>query len=447
MKKVKTITIILAIILVTMISFAGLYMKTQNRMENKIKEYSLGRELAGTRVVELSVSTAEGSKPSQEDLTVENYETVKKTIENRIENIGKLYSSVLGPQDYTISLNKENGDMRAEFPEDNNTDLYVYFLTADSKVNIKEKDATTELLSDSMVEEAKITYTANAEGAYQAYLILQLTGDGQAKIEEIKNNYAILAEEVEKIEAEEAKKQEEAKKEGENATTEPATENTTTENTKKIAVLTVAGNKYNIEKIEENKVTVKIGGQTTNQASINSNINAATELAMLINSGKYPITYKIDTNRFEHTDIAQQYIMYFAIVVAVLMLVVFVIFIIKYKMNGLLVSISSVGFMALLLLILRYTNVNISIEGIGAIILALIINTRINQIMLRDVGNIDYKDLLLKIIPVIIIAIVFGFSGLANLSSFGLVMFWGLVLIALYNLTVTKTLLKLRESK
>ena len=37
MKKVKILTITLAIILVTAISFGGIYIQTQNRMENKIK--------------------------------------------------------------------------------------------------------------------------------------------------------------------------------------------------------------------------------------------------------------------------------------------------------------------------------------------------------------------------------------------------------------------------
>ena len=40
MKKVKILTIVLAIILVTLIAFGGIYLPTQNRMENKVKEES-----------------------------------------------------------------------------------------------------------------------------------------------------------------------------------------------------------------------------------------------------------------------------------------------------------------------------------------------------------------------------------------------------------------------
>ena len=105
---------------------------------------------------------------------------------------------------------------------------------------------------------------------------------------------------------------------------------------------------------------------------------------------------------------------------------------------------------------LRYTNVIISIEGIGAILLTIIINLKLNQMILNKTKTMDvvseatkasYKELFTSIIPIIIITIVFCFSGWTSLSSFGMIMFWGLVLIAVYNIVVTKTLLKLKESK
>lgn len=440
MKKVKMITIILAIILVTLVAFGGVYIKTQNRMENKVKEYAFGREIKGGRVVEIKVVKGEDSQTKQEDLTVENYEIVKKTIEKRLEN--------LRAQDYTISLNKADGTIVVELEENTNTDTYVYFLTADGKVQIKEKDAQTELLSDSMVEKATYTYTSNAEGKYQVYMELQLTKDGQAKIEEIKNNYAVFETEIKEIE--DAKKAaEEEKKEGEEATTEEKAETTTEEKTetRKIAVLTIAGSEYDVDKIEKNKIRVKIGSETSNGTYVNNYINSAAELALLINSGKYPIDYELESNRFVYSNITNEKMLYFAICVAAIMLVVFVIFTIKYKLKGLLASISSIGFISILLLLLRYTNVNISIEGIAGIILVLIINFIISQKLIKDTKNVDYKELALKLAPVVIITLVFCFAGWANLSSFGMIMFWGLVLAVAYNLTITKTLLKLKESK
>ena len=450
MKKIKITTIILAIILVTLVAFAGVYIKTQNRMENKVKDYTLGRELNGGRMVEIKVTAvSEKSKNKTEDLTIENYETVKKTIEKRLDS--------LGAPDYTISLNKENGTIIVELQEDNNTDSYVYYLTASGEVAIKEKDAETQLLTDSMVKKASYTYTANAEGEYQVYLDMKLTEEGQAKIEEIKNNYAVLADEIDEIE--EKQKEEEKEKEGEEASKDKKATTETQENkeeTRKIAILTIAGTEYDIDKIEKDKITIKIGGETTNATSANNSIAAAAELTMLINSGKYPLEYEMGHNRFVYSDITKKQMIYFGLALAIIMLVVFIIFTVKYKSKGLLASISFIGFISIWLLLLRYTNVSISIEGIGAIILILIINIILNQNVLNKIRIMNivdeaimstYKEVFLKLVPVIIITLVFCFAGWSNLISFGMIMFWGLLLIAAYNATVTKTLLKLKESK
>ena len=446
MKKVKIITIILAIILVTLVAFGGVYIKTQNRIENKVKDYQFGRELSSGRIVEIKVVTSEESKPNPEDLTSENYNIVKNTIEKRLKN--------LGAQDYTISLNEQDGTIRVELAEDENTDTYVYFMTADGKAQIKEKDTGIELLSDSMVKKALYTYTTDVEGKYQVFMELHLTEEGQAKIEEIKNNYAIYAEEVEEIEkAQEAAKKEEAK-EGE--VTEETKEETTAENTRKIAQLIIAGNEYDIEKVEKNKIKVMIGDKTTNATYVNSYMSTAAELSILINSGKYPLQYKIEDNMSVYSDITEKQVTYFAIIVAAILVIMFIINIIKYRTNGMLASIATVGFVSILSLLIRYSNVNISIEGIGAVILTLIINMIIVQKMLEKVKkglNVReavvevYKKELLKLLPIIIITLVFCFAGWANLISFGLIMFWGLTVILAYNTLVTKTLLKLKESK
>ncbi len=438
MRKVKITTIILAIILVTLVAFAGVYIKTQNRMENKVKDYVFGRELEGERIIELKVANTKSEKAK-----LENYEIVKNTLEERLDN--------LKTPDYTISLNKEDGTIIVELPEDNNTDTYAYYLTASGKVQIVEDGENgAELLSDSMVEKALYTYTSDIEGAYQVFLDVYLTEEGQAKIEEIKNNYAILSDEVKEIEA--AKSAEEKKE----TTEEASTEKTTTEATKKIARLKIGGTQYDINGIENNKVRVIIGAKTANTTYVNSYISVAVEAAMLINSGKIPVEYQLGENRFVYSDITDADIIGFAVVVAVILLIVFIIFVVKYRINGLFASISCIGFVAILSLILRYTNVSISIEGIGAIILVLIINIRINQLILdmnKEKSNVNealvntYKDVFLKLVPVIIITLTFCFAGVSNLISFGMIMFWGLLLIAVYNAIVTKTLLKLRDNK
>ena len=451
MKKVKITTIILAIILIVLVAFGGVYIKTQNRMEDKVKEYSLGRELKGERLIELKVSdgSTEGkTAPSEEEKTVENYETVKKTIEKRLKS--------LKAQDYTISLNKENGVIRVELPENNQTDDFAYYLIASGKVEIKEKDTSTELLNEKMVKKAQYTYTSNADGEYQVYLEIALTEEGQAKIEEVKNNYAILKDDVDAIEAKNKSDNSSDESKTETNNTEEQKTETSTEETKKVAKLSIAGTDYDVDKIEKNKIRVKMGSQTSNTTTVNNSMAKAAELTMLINSGKYPIDYEVQNNRFVHSDITNEQLLYFAGAVAVILLVIFVVLTIKYKSKGFLASISCIGFIALLSLVLRYTNVIITIEGIGAIILVILIDLKLSQMMLNKTKILNvvseavkssYKELFLKLVPIMIASIVFCFSGWTNLSSFGMIMFWGFILIAVYNIIVTKTLLKLRENK
>lgn len=474
MRKVKILTIVLAIVLVTLVAFGGVYIKTQNRMENKVKDYSLGRAIEGARIAEIKVAQSDEDSGEQntELLTEENYKIVKKTIENRLNK--------LNIEDYTISLNKQDGTIRVEFPEDENTDSYVYYLTAQAKVQIEEKaeetetdtsteteDTTaTELISDEMVKSAKYSYTQNVDGQYQVSLEITLTDEGQAKIQELSGTYAFLATEIDEIESAEEESEEETENTEGTDTEETAedanTESENTENqetqeqTKKIASLTIAGTEYDITKIDKNKITVTIGTPTSNTTSANNNIAIAAELEMLINAGKYPIEYELTANRYVYSSISTEQLIYFGIAVLAITVVILLIFIVKYRKRGLLTSISYIGFVSLYLLILRYANVTITIEGIGGIIIVMIINlafiktilTRMQKMkMLDEAINYTYKNVFSKLIPVIILVIVFCLSGWANLSSFGMAMFWGLMLMAIYNILVTKTLLKLEEEK
>lgn len=474
MKKVKIITIILAIILVSLISFVGIYMQTQNRMENKVKDYQLGSELEGRRVIELKISdtktetdesgneTTVAREQSPEILTAENYEIVKNTIEKRLKN--------LGAQDYIISLNKEDGKIKIELEENENTDLLAYYLTASGEVKIVEKDTETELINDSMVKKASYNYATNADGEYQVYVELQLTKEGQAKLEEISNNYAILANEIDEIEAAQTETEENAEdtETSEESTetqetTEAEQENTeTTENqeeqaeTKKIAVLKIADTEYDVEKIEKNKITITVGSATTSNTTLNNNLSIATEMMILINSGKYPVIYDVQTNRYIYDDINLDTALYVTLAIIAIILITLIVITIRYRLKGLLSSFSIIGFIAVLLLLLRYTNILITIETIGAIIISIIINIVLNISILNKIQKIGsvkeavnntYKEIFIKLIPVMIISIVFCFSGWTNLNNFGMTMFWGFILIPIYNYVVTRTLLRLMEEK
>ena len=493
MKKVKILTIVLAIILVTLIAFGGIYLPTQNRMENKVKDYELGRELDSQRVIELKIketSTDNSEENSSEEttdsgnteetekseettstenkLTEKDYENAKKIMEKRLQ--------ALGAQDYTISLDKENGTVRVELAENDNVDMYIYYLYASQKITIKDTDSKDILLNDDMIKGAKYSYSNDSKGAYQVYEEIELTKDGQAKINELLNDYALLATDVTEIEnAKKASESESTKTESTSEENTESTENTDEQNTestetqstteetssnsettKKTAKLYVNDTTYDISKIEKGKITVKIGASSTNTTSVNNNISKAAEIAMLENAGKLPADYELDTNRYEYSSITQKEIIYFAITMLAILVIILLVYCVIYKKSGILASISFVGFVSIFSLLIRYTNVAISIEGISAIIIVMIINLIINREILSKTKKMNlvneavkstYKNIYLKLIPVGILTIVFCLSKWESLSSFGMIMFWGLVLTAIYNVIVTRTLLNLKENK
>lgn len=500
MKKVKILTIALAILLVTLIAFGGVYIQTQNRMENKVKDYELGRELKSQRVIELKIKenstdnskenssdettdseNTEETEKSEETTSTENESTENKLTEKDYENAKKIMEKrlqSLGAQDYTISLNKENGTVRVELPENDNVDMYIYYLYASQKITIKDTDSKDNLLNDEMIKGAKYSYTSDSKGAYQVYEEIELTKDGQAKLNELLNDYALLATDVTEIEnAKKASESESTKTESTSEESTETTENTSTdeqntestetqstteetssnsETTKKTAKLYVNDTTYDVSKLEKGKITVKIGSSSTNATSVNNNISKAAEIAMLENAGKLPADYEVDTNRYEYSSITQKEIIYFAIAMIAILVITLLVYCVIYKKSGILASISFVGFVALFSLLIRYTNVAISIEGISAIIVVMIINLIINREILSKTKKMNlvneavkstYKNVYLKLIPVGILTIVFCLSKWESLSSFGMIMFWGLILTAIYNVTVTRTFLKLKENK
>ena len=500
MKKVKILTIVLAIILITLIAFGGIYVQTQNRMENKVKDYELGRELKSQRVIELKIKetstdnskenssdettdseNTEETEKSEETASTKNESTENKLTEKDYENAKKIMEKrlqALGAQDYTILLDKENGTVRVELAENDNVDMYIYYLYASQKITIKDTDSKDILLNDEMIKGAKYSYTSDSKGAYQVYEEIELTKDGQAKLNELLNDYALLATDVTEIEnAKKASESESTKTESTSEESTETTENTSTdeqntestetqstteetssnsETTKKTAKLYVNDTTYDVSKIEKGKITVKIGSSSSNATSVNNNISKAAEIAMLENAGKLPADYEVDTNRYEYSSITQKEIIYFAIVMIAILVITLLVYCVIYKKSGILASISFVGFVALFSLLIRYTNVAISIEGISAIIIVMIINLIINREILSKTKKMNlvneavkatYKNVYLKLIPVGILTIVFCLAKWESLSSFGMIMFWGLVLTAIYNATITRTLLNLKENK
>ena len=173
MKKIKILTIILAIILVIMIGFFGIYVQKQNRMENQVRDYSYAMDLKGVRSIRLEldketstvVKDAEGNEVSDaDDLTdeeltqkgytkeevpnnteemknINNYQLSKKIIEQRLKDTGV--------DNYIIRLDEENGDIIIELPENEQIGNTISLINSSGKFEIADSSTNQVLMENS----------------------------------------------------------------------------------------------------------------------------------------------------------------------------------------------------------------------------------------------------------------------------------------------------------
>ena len=477
MKKIKTLTIVLAIVLVTMVAFLGVYVPVQNRMENKVKEYAYTMDLDGARNIRLKVDKSnktiikdsEGKQVensenlseeeikekgyikeeipynSQEVLNEENYQKSKEIIEKRLQQ--------LKVEEYNIKLDKDTGDIILEIPEDDTTDSIVSNIATVGKFEIVDSETKEVLMDNNDIKLSNVMYgsdTTSTTAGTIVYLNIEFTKDGAKEIEDISNKYVETVVEntdttEEKVEGEEA----------------DAAEPTTV--TKEITMLIddeeIMSTSFD-EPVKTGKLQLSLGNSTTDSETLQEYVDQASNMASVLDTGNMPVKYTIDENQYVSSDITNQELNIIGYVIGGLAVLGLIVLIIRFKSFGVLTAILYLGLVSAFLLIIRYTNVALSIQGILGISIILLLNyiflnklllkiknEKLNKTILNEKIKDTYKEFFVKIIPICIAVVAFCFVGWAPISSFGMVMFWGILLIAIYNVLVTNALLKIKVSK
>lgn len=440
----RTLLIILIIVLIAMVSFIGIYVKNKNSVENKIPDYILGSDLEGYRVVSLKVddSTKDIIKDKDgkiiesatdeeiekngytkiqepvnkaENLTKENYAKAKRIIQKRLE--------ASGIADYKVRQDAENGNIVVEIKEDSNTDDVISTLVSAGKFEIQNNDTKEVLMNHNDIENVKVFYNTTTTGT-TVYLDIKFTKDGTKKLEEITRNYIKSTDQ----------------------------EGNSTE--KKINMLiddqSIMTTSFDTP-ITNGELQLSIGNSNSTDATASNTLSKyftqARNMAILLNQEEMPITYTTQSNKYIQTSITQEQIKNCVIFIASIIFVLLVILIIVYKKNGMLAAISHIGYTAILLLILRYTNVEIGIAGLMGIAIMQIFNYAMLMVILNKLKEKDesVKKAIYKfcfvLIPAYIISIVFTFITFLPVYSMGMVMFWGITIMVIYNILVSKNLL------
>ena len=466
---IKIITACLITILISMIGFVGIYTQKQNQMKNQIKDYDLSMNLKGARILSIKpkedketiIKDTEGNKITEEltdeqitekgykkeevnknaeKLTKENFEKTKTIIQKRLKN--------MGIENYIIRLNEETGEIFIELEENTETDTIVSNIGATGKFEIQDSETKEVLLDNSDIKLVDVRYNT-AETGTDVYLNIQFDKEGKNKLTEITENYKTI------------------NTTSENTTTEnTTTENTATENTTSESETTEAQKKVVI-KIDDEEVTttsfdniirtgslqLTVGKSSTSRSKINENAKKANNIASTLSFGNLPVDYEVSQNEYILSNITTKKIQQLITIIAIIAVIGLIALMLRYKLTGVLSSIAFIGFTALYLLLVRYANVIITLEGIFGIAVILVIN----YILTNKIANSNEKEKTakevkkeygkswLKIIPICIISIVFSFARWTPIASLGMVMLWGLALSAVYQLFITIPLIKIND--
>lgn len=451
-RKLKIALIVLVMILITVVGFGGVYVKKLVSYNNILPDYNLGLKLKGSRVTTFKVGDhvheviydSEGNvvekipegadestyrkeqvpENSEEAKTKDNYKKSKNIMVGRLKD--------LGISNYEVRLDEETGNIFVELSEGENTDTVLSDLLASGKFEIIDTNDKTVLMTNDDVKSASVMYNQETSGV-MVYLDIKFNNEGKKKIRQISKDYH---------ETEETENQ----------------EGTEENSNKKTITMRIDGEDFLStgfhDEITNGELTVTIGSASTDSASISEYVRQAQYYAALLSNGEIPLEYEVEISDYIKSIYANnvnQYILFG--ITALIVLISIVYMIIKYKKLGLLSSIIYIATVAFILITIRYTNTEITLDTIIFSAILALLNTYINCKVLNKMDKEDAKEdrkvkiynVYLKVIDLLIItlitSVVFTYNSSSAISSIGILLFWGIIGIVLMNILFTRTLL------
>lgn len=447
-KILKVMCTIIIIMLLVVVSFIGIYVYQKGRMVNVVKDYTLGMELGGGRQIvltpsqelELVYTTEDGKKLintdniSDEDLA--NYTETQEGVNpaeimnadyyKKAKDIYKTRLDNSGISEYKIAVNEDNGNIIINAAEQDTLDDVIYTIFEQGEFILQDTESLDILLDNSDVKNARVAYYTTQPGT-SIYLTIELNEDGAKKLEEISQIYVESTDE-----------------EG-NKTTKTVTlylDGQTITTT------------YFGETMKDGLLQLSIGSATTDNDTLMSYVREASNLANVLSTGVVDIHYDMTTNEYIGSAFPENVAKVLLLAAISIVTAMIVYTVVEYKERGIIAGASFLGFIAALVLVVRLANVVITVESIAAIILAVLFDYIFLNILLAKLAKYKEIDstpkteinkLLVKmaftLVPALIITIVCCLMASTALSSFGTAFFWGIAMLVVYTLVITKPLL------
>lgn len=446
-KKLNLVLVMLIILLVSVVSFGGIYYKNKNSMSNILPSYILGNDLKGYRQITLELADSDSSESTEENTTNETAteETVTATPEDykKSAEIIKKRLKSLKVDNYTVTCDENTGKIAVTLPEDNRTDVILSDLTEVGKFTITNA-AGEELLNNSDIRKATIGVNKTST-ASQMYMSIAFNTKGA-------NKFAKVTKEYQNTTAENTTATNEATNETSNETSEETTETSSKEVTLKIDDSELLKTDFS-QVIDNGVLTLTLGSSSSTTETSEDELNSAYNLAALLENEALPTKYSIKNNTYVQSVVDTNVLKGIICIEAAIALVIALVLIVKYRVNGIFAAVLSVGYVALLLIAIRLANVTISLEGIVAVLFAYAVNTcfsilfckNFKQSFTKKEKKKFLKDIVksysVVIVPQLLLAVVCCFTTWAPIFSFGMIMFWGLLISWIYNIIMSKILM------
>lgn len=477
LKRFKTLAVVLIVILISAIAFGGLYIQIQGVWKNVLPKFSYGMELDGVRELRFVLNTSEEEKEvyvdengnyagdvvsndsttsspeidlvdengqpissenaensntptesqeKKEDKTLEGYKTEKRVLKanedadiniTNFEKTKKIIQERLETLDlyeYNIRLDEVTGELVVEVPDNDNVEIQESMIATKGKFEVVDHQNGLILLDNSHIKNVSATYTNN-DNQYQSYLIVQLNKEGTEKLKEISKTYVRQTDEK-----------------GIETTTYVGVEFDDQE-----LLQTYFG-----DELTNGVLQIPLGQASSEYEDFVITYNSTARVAGILNLEKMPLSYKLNADNYVQSHITTETRIIAIVSFAVIVLILSIVMIVKYKLAGLKFAILNVGYIAIVTLAFRYTNVLITLNSLIAFAGVVGINMLFEYKLLENLRKNDniklvftetMKQLYLAIIPVAIVAIIFTFMQSAVISSIGMVLFWGIAIQALYS--------------
>ena len=466
-KKLSIVLILLLIILVSIISFVGIFYQEKNQMVNVIPAYSLGTDLSGYRKILLTVD--EDDENNTEDvLTYDNYVKSANVIKTRLKS--------MGIEDYTVRCDESTGQIEITIPENDQTEYILSDITQKGSFEIRNTANDEVLMNNDDIRSVKVEVVPSSYsvGTSSIYMDINFNNAGSKKFKNITREYqnAVTNDTADNSVAENETTDSEASQSefDDNSTNEATTNEVANETSNEVSEETAEDKDDTTEiglyidgtsmmttsfteVIDNGVMSLSLGSSSSDEQTKTLKYQAES-LAAILENDAMPIQYSVTGNVYISSPIEQSTINILIGIGICIALIMLIIAIIKYRAKGVIVSVCMVGFIALYLLILRYTNVVITLEGIFSIGLVFVINYILNIMILNRLQNNVEKTFtkaltkfVLSMIPMLILAVVCCFSSWMSLFSFGMILFWGLVTSVIYNLIITRSFFKCIDTK